>query len=250
MARWTHREVTPNVLRDSWEGAVGPLAAHNSLRGVMTARVSHPLFARIYPRIDAFAEAHGGLEHRKELLEGVQGRVLEIGAGTGANFRHYPPQVERVIAVEPEPRLRALAEQAAAGAPVPVEVVDALAEKLPVGDGSVDVVVASLVLCTIPDVPAALAEAARVLKPTGELRFYEHVASSRPRFARIQRLIAPAWRLAGGGCHLTRDTERAIVEAGFSIERVRRFDFLINGRTGPASPSIIGTVHPPIGDGG
>jgi ubiquinone/menaquinone biosynthesis C-methylase UbiE len=99
-------------------------------------------------------------------------------------------------------------------------------------------------------VPAALAEAARVLKPTGELRFYEHVASSRPRFARIQRLIAPAWRLAGGGCHLTRDTERAIVEAGFSIERVRRFDFLINGRTGPASPSIIGTVHPPIGDGG
>ena len=118
------------------------------------------------------------------------------------------------------------------------------AEELPLDDGSFDVAVCSLVLCTIADVPGALAEAGRVLKPGGELRFYEHVRSARPRFFRVQRLLNPLWRIGGGGCNLTRDTERAIREAGFTVKDIRRFDFLINGRANPASPSIIGTARP------
>jgi ubiquinone/menaquinone biosynthesis C-methylase UbiE len=210
----------------------------------MAKAVSHPLFARIYPRINAFAEAHGSIEHRQEMLAGIHGRVIEIGAGLGSNFVHYPAEVEQVVAVEPEARLRAVAEQAAAKAAVPVEVRAGRAEELPADDDSFDVAVFSLVLCTITDVPAALAEARRVLKPGGELRFYEHVRSERPRFFRIQRLLNPLWGLLGGGCHLTRDTERAIQAAGFTLKEIRRFDFLINGRTNPASPSIIGTARP------
>ncbi|MCZ4102790.1 class I SAM-dependent methyltransferase [Streptomyces sp. H39-C1] len=214
----------------------------------MPTEVSHPLFARIYPRINAFTEAHGAVEHRQELLVGIRGRVLEIGAGTGANFWHYPPEVEHVVAVEPEPRLRAQAERAAAEASVPIEVRAGLAEDLPAPDSSVDVVVASLVLCTVGDVPRVLAEAARVLRPAGELRFYEHVKADRTRRARLQRMLDPLWTRVGGGCHLTRDTERAITDAGFAVAHVRRFDFLVNGRTAPSSPTIIGVAHKRLPD--
>ncbi|WP_406379487.1 class I SAM-dependent methyltransferase [Streptomyces sp. NBC_01618] len=212
----------------------------------MAKTVSHPLFARIYPRINACAEAHGSIGHRQELLAGVRGRVIEIGAGTGANFRHYPPGVDEVVALEPERRLRTLAEQAVSSAVVPVQVLPGRAEELPVPDGSFDVAVLSLVLCTIADVPSALAEVARVLKSSGELRFYEHVRSQKPRAFRRQRILNPPWRLVGGGCNLTRDTERAITDAGFAVKEIRRFDFLINGRANPASPSIIGTAHPRV----
>ncbi|MFE0188398.1 class I SAM-dependent methyltransferase [Streptomyces sp. NPDC059008] len=214
----------------------------------MVKAVSHPLFARVYPKINAYMEAHGSIEHRRELLAGVRGRVVEIGAGTGANFRHYPTEVDQVIGVEPEPRLRARAERAAADAAVTVEVRPGRAERLPVADGSVDAVVVSLVLCTIEDVPGALAEAARVLRPTGELRFYEHVRSPKPSAFRWQRLLNPLWRRLGGGCNLTRDTERAIREAGFTVEKVRHFEFLPEGRPHPASPSIIGVARPPAVD--
>ncbi|PVE11503.1 class I SAM-dependent methyltransferase [Streptomyces scopuliridis] len=210
----------------------------------MARAISHPLFARIYPRINAFAEAHGSIDHRRELLAGVRGRVIEIGAGTGANFRHYPSEVEQVVAVEPEPRLRALAERAAAEVTLPVDVVDGRAEHLPAADHHFDVAIMSLVLCTIADVSAALDEVLRVVKPTGELRFYEHVRSPRLRQFRVQRTVNPLWRLAGGGCNLTRDTEQAITGAGFTVKDIRRFDFLINGRAGLASPSIIGTARP------
>ncbi|OXY92409.1 class I SAM-dependent methyltransferase [Streptomyces diastatochromogenes] len=206
--------------------------------------VSHPLFARIYPRINAFAEAHGCVEHRQELLAGVHGRVIEIGAGLGSNFVHYPPDVQQVVAVEPEPRLRARAEEAAIEAAVPVEVRAGRAEALPADDDSFDVAVFSLVLCTIKDVPAALAEARRVLAPGGEIRFYEHVRSDDPRFFRLQRIINPLWHALGGGCDVTRDTERAIQEAGFTVKEIRRFVFRINGRANPGSPSIIGTARP------
>jgi ubiquinone/menaquinone biosynthesis C-methylase UbiE len=207
--------------------------------------VSNPLFARIYPRINAYAEAHGALEHRRELLAQTSGTVLEVGAGTGANFSHYPQQVDRVVAVEPEPRLRAIAERAARQAAVPVEVHEGESEQLPVPDGSMDGVVASLVLCTLPNVPRALAEMRRVLRLGGRLYFYEHVQAKQRGLARRQRILNVIWPLVGGGCSLTRDTEQAIVDAGFEVGTVRRFDFLVNGRTTPSSPNIIGIARKP-----
>jgi ubiquinone/menaquinone biosynthesis C-methylase UbiE len=202
----------------------------------------HPRFARLYPRMCGYEDAHGALEHRKELLAPVQGRVLEIGAGHGANFARYPSAVRELIAIEPEPTLRALAEDRAAHAPVPIQVLDGSAEHLPLPDQSVDAVVASQVLCSVKSQPQALAEVARVLKPGGRLHFYEHVRSDRPGFALLQRVLDLVWPLQGAGCHLARRTEQAIAQNGFTIEKVRRFDFLINGRRRPNSPIVLGVA--------
>src|SRR6266508_2488374 len=116
-------------------------------------------------------------EHRRKLLAGLSGQVVEVGAGNGLNFTLYPETVEHVLAVEPEPLLREAAIEEAKKAPVPVEVVDGLASELPAEDASQNAAVASLVLCSVPDQAEALAEMRRVLKPGGELRFYEHVIS-------------------------------------------------------------------------
>lgn len=161
---------------------------------------------------------------RAALLEGLSGTVVEVGAGSGTNFASYPATVERLIAVEPEPHLRADAERAAASAPVPVEVVDALGESLPLADGEADAVVYCLVLCSIPDQAAALAEARRVLRPGGELRYYEHVAEPRgTRARRWQELVdrSGVWARLGGGCHVARETGDAIRAAGFTVEQER-----------------------------
>ncbi|HEY8482725.1 MAG TPA: class I SAM-dependent methyltransferase, partial [Spirillospora sp.] len=123
--------------------------------------VRHPIFAWLYPRLDAASAKAGGAAHRDELLAGAAGRVLEVGAGHGANFAHYPPEVTEVVAVEPEPRLRAKADVLAARAPVPVTVRPGVAEDLDVDDGSFDVAVASLVLCSVRDPVRALAELRR-----------------------------------------------------------------------------------------
>lgn len=182
---------------------------------------------------------------RDELLAGLSGRVVEVGAGNGANFRHYPPAVEEVVAVEPEPYLRAKAEQAAREAPVTVRVMDGTADELPLEPDSVDAAIASLVLCTIPDGPGALAEMSRVLKPGGELRFLEHVRSDEPRKARVQRMSDSSgiWPLMGGGCHCSRDTLAAIETAGYSIERVDSFSL------GPSwwitNPHVLGVARAP-----
>jgi SAM-dependent methyltransferase len=138
-----------------------------------------------------------------------------------SDFAHYPDTVAEVVAVEPEDRLRALAEKAAAHAPVPVPV--GHADAVPAEDGAIDAAVASLVLCSVPDVAGTLAEIRRVLRPGGELRFFEHVRSDKPWFALLQDAITPLWSRAGGGCHLNRDTAAAIRAAGFEIECLDRF---------------------------
>jgi ubiquinone/menaquinone biosynthesis C-methylase UbiE len=209
----------------------------------MAGTVRHPIFARLYARLSPGVERKGGAEHRDELLAGAAGRVIEVGAGNGLNFAHYPPAVTEVIAVEPEPYLRDRAAEAAAHAPVPVRVVDGVAQRLPAEDGEFDAAVASLVLCSVPDQAAALAEIRRVLNPDGELRFYEHVVSDRPRTARIQHALDDwrIWPRVSGGCHAARDTAAAIEAAGFTIERCRRFPFA----AGPvALPHIIGVARP------
>jgi SAM-dependent methyltransferase len=186
---------------------------------------SHPLFARFYAVASRSMERKGASDHRRELLEGLHGRVVEVGAGNGLNFRHYPPEVTGVVAVEPEPYLRAKAEEAARHAPVPVRIQTGLADALPFPDGEFDAAVCSLVLCSVPDLPRALAEVRRVVRPDGELRFYEHVRGGGLR-AHLQDAVDPVWSRIGAGCHANRDTVAAIEQAGFHVERVRRFDFV------------------------
>ena len=162
--------------------------------------VKNPLFARYFDWFGGRNEERGNRELRRELLAGLSGRVMEVGAGNGLNFPHYPGSVHEVVAVEPEPYLRGRAVEAAAVAPVPVRVVDGTAAELPAADGEFDAVVVSGLLCSVSDVPAALAELGRVLRPGGQLRFYEHVRSRDAWFARFQQaadlvLAAPDGRL-------------------------------------------------------
>jgi len=205
----------------------------------MAGAKRHPVFARLYPLISRGSEA---VEHRRMLLAGLAGRVIEVGAGHGLNFAYYPATVSEVVAVEPEPHLRRLAGAAAARARVPVEVRDGTAEALPAAEGEFDAAVVSLVLCSVPDQQMALREIARVLRPGGELRFYEHVVSNRPSTARIQRALdATVYPALAGGCHCARDTGGAIEAAGFQIEREERIRF--KPRVGPAVPHILGIAR-------
>jgi ubiquinone/menaquinone biosynthesis C-methylase UbiE len=204
--------------------------------------VKNPLFARYFDRCGARNEERGGRELRAELLAGLSGRVLEVGAGTGLNFPHYPVSVRALVAVEPEPYLRARAAAAAAVAPVPVTVTGGTAAELPAADGEFDAVVVSGVLCSVADVPAALAEFARVLRPGGQLRFWEHVGSRDPAYAWFQRAADLAWPHLMGGCHVRRDTLAAISRV-FTVEACRGFRFPASALPSPVAPRILGVAR-------
>jgi ubiquinone/menaquinone biosynthesis C-methylase UbiE len=212
--------------------------------------VKHPIFARFFDRLSQREERLGQAEHRRELLAGLAGRMVDVGAGNGLNFRFYPPAVTEVVAVEPEPYLRDRAGEAARDAPVRVEVIDGVADRLPADDASFDAGIASLVLCTVPDQRAALTELFRVIRPGGELRFYEHVRADGGGLARFQDAAALVWPTLGGGCHPNRDTAAAIEAAGFSIERCRRFPFRPCFFCAPVAPRILGVARRPYEAGG
>jgi ubiquinone/menaquinone biosynthesis C-methylase UbiE len=194
----------------------------------------HPRFAELYPRAAAQADRRGAAGHRRRLLDGLAGRVVEVGAGNGRNFAHYPAAVTEVVAVEPEPTLRALAAEAAGSAPVAVTVIAGVAEALPFADAELDAAVVSLVLCSVADQARALDEVRRVLRPGGELRFYEHVAPRRQPKRAAFRLADALWPKLAAGCHLSRDTAGAIAAAGFAIEACERFEF----RGAPLEPRL------------
>jgi ubiquinone/menaquinone biosynthesis C-methylase UbiE len=204
--------------------------------------VHHPLFARVYGRVGQLMDAEIG-DHRRRLLAGLAGRVLEVGAGNGLNFPHYPASVTEVLAIEPEPYLRRLALAAARQAPVPIRVVDGTAEALPAHDATVDAVVASLVLCTVTDLNQALAEARRVLHPGGTLRFYEHVRATDPRLARWQDRLQRPWGWLVGGCHPNRDTVAAVTAAGLRVVQLERFD--LQAMPPLARPHVLGVAERP-----
>jgi ubiquinone/menaquinone biosynthesis C-methylase UbiE len=207
----------------------------------MPAEVKHPVFARFFDRLSGVMEKEVG-PWREELLAGLSGRVVEIGPGNGINFRHYPAAVEEVVAFEPEPYLRAKAQRAAQLAAATVSVRAGVADSIELEDASVDGAVACLVLCSVPDQQAALAELRRVLKPGGQLRFLEHVRAGKPRKARVQRTLdgSGVWPRLAGGCHCSRDTVGAIQAAGFHVERTRNLDL------GPSwvitNPHVLGAA--------
>jgi ubiquinone/menaquinone biosynthesis C-methylase UbiE len=218
--------------------------------GAAEEKVHHPLFARIYMRMTSGRRNRGEDEYRERMLAGLRGKVIEVGAGNGLNFPLYPRSVEKVLAVEPEPLLRQAAEEEAKEAPLPIEVVDGVAGNLPVEDGSQDAGVASLVLCSVPDQERALAELRRVIRPGGELRFYEHVVASKPLPARLQRIAdATFWPRVAGGCHMARDTAPEIERAGFQIESIDRFPFS-PGAVVPSMPHILGVARRPGSESG
>jgi ubiquinone/menaquinone biosynthesis C-methylase UbiE len=211
----------------------------------MPSVTNHPFFSRVYPSIARAGEKGGAGEHRRALLAGLQGRVIEVGAGHGLNFAYYPADVSEVIAVEPEPHLRALARRAAERVAVRVNVIDGSAGALPAGEGEFDAAVASLVLCSVPDQDLALREIHRVLHSGAELRFYEHVIARDPRAARVQRVLdATIYPFLAGGCHCARDTGAAIGRAGFEIEREERIAFKPS-LLAPVIPHILGAARRP-----
>lgn len=212
----------------------------------MTDDVHHPLFACLWGRLSAALEKRGAAEQRHRLLRRLEGHVIEIGAGNGMNFVHYPRTVTKVVAVEPEDRLRELAEQAAARAPVDIEVVDGVAERLPAGNGAFDAAVASLVLCSVRDQDAAFGEIRRVLRPGGRLRFFEHVVAAGAGHRRVQQLLdATVWPRLGGGCHAARDTVAGIEQAGFVVTEIDRFRFPDTRLPTPTSPAVLGEALRP-----
>jgi ubiquinone/menaquinone biosynthesis C-methylase UbiE len=178
------------------------------------------LFSACYDRGFKATEEAGLRQMRHELLAGARGRVLELGAGTGLNLEHYPEAIESLTLVEPDPHMTKQLRPKLARAGIDADVVEGPAEQLPFPDGSFDTVVVTLVLCTVPDQGAALAEISRVLEPGGQFLFIEHVRSRNPALAKWQDRLEGPWRFLGDGCHCNRDTAAAIVASPLGIGEV------------------------------
>ena len=215
----------------------GPLAT--------LARAYDRLFARVYDPVLAGPE-RAGLGHAREgLLASASGRVLEIGAGTGANLAHLPRTgIVSLTLVEPAAPMRARLSRRVDALrdrlPDDTRVIDGSAASLPVADGTVDTLVSTLVLCSVPDVDAAVRELRRVLTPDGHLLLLEHVAGTGTT-RRLQGLIDPGWRVVARGCRLVRDTRAALERGGFDVSDVVDWRMPGGGVTGPA---LLGTARP------
>lgn len=188
----------------------------------------HLVHAALYDPVMSLAERMGLGEERRRLVAEARGRVLEIGAGTGRNLPLYR-DIESLTVVEPDGAMRRHLLDRVASAVVPVEVHESAVDDSGLPAGAFDTVVSSLVLCTIPDVPAALAEVRRLLAPDGQILFLEHVRLPGVR-GRVQRGVTPAWRRLTAGCHLDRDSLAAMRQAGFVITDCHRSGTIVRGR--------------------
>jgi SAM-dependent methyltransferase len=178
------------------------------------------------------------------VLAGLCGRVIEVGSGDGRSFEHYPPEVEHVLAVEPDPTARAAATERAKAARVPIDIVDGDAGGLPAEDAALDAAVVMGLLCSVPDPAAALRELRRVLVTGGELRLWEHVRSDNAAFRVLQRAFDVLfWTRALGGCQTTRDTEAEIKAAGFRFEALTRGFHSSSLLTITSAPYVIGIAR-------
>ena len=179
-------------------------------------------FARRYDQLTARMEDSWLRQARADLLVGLSGTVVELGAGTGHNLEHYPDTVERLVLTEPSAAMRDQLRARVNGTarPFDVEIVDATADRLPFNDGTADALVSTLVLCSVPALGPVVTEARRVLRPGGELRLIEHVAAEREWAHRIQTRLDPVWNWLEGSCHLDHETRTALAAGGFDVSGV------------------------------
>lgn len=197
----------------------------------------HPWFAATYNWLLSVPEQVLLGQIRRHVAGEATGQVLEIGVGTGANFRYYRSAVEPIVANEPDPYMLRQAKQEAVRLGRDVEFCRCPAEALAFADCSFDTIVITLVLCTVVDQAAAFAEMKRVLKPDGSVRFLEHVRSAGAWGAQVQDLLTPIWRQCGAGCHLNRRTAENMQAAGFEIVETQRKQL-------PLLPLIYGVARP------
>jgi ubiquinone/menaquinone biosynthesis C-methylase UbiE len=178
----------------------------------------------ILPRcVDWLLSRKPFLEARERIAAGLTGEVLEIGFGSGLNLPYYPKTVTRILAVDPSGTARELAAERLGACPIPVEFCGLDGQALPLPDASVDSVLSTFTLCTIPDLGRALAEVRRVLKPGGRFHFLEHGRSPEPNVAKWQDRLTPIQRRIAGGCHLNRAIDRAIEDADFTLVSLERY---------------------------
>lgn len=198
----------------------------------------HRWFASIYNRLLTSSEGSYMRRMREEIVGGARGRVLEVGAGTGINFAYYNDHAAEVVATEPDPYMLEWARRRVQDAGCPIELRQASVEELPFEDRSFDTVVSTLVMCTVRDPLRALSEVRRVLKPSGELRMYEHVRYDHAFGAFWQDLVTPMWRWFGGGCHPNRDIARFVREAGFEFRHLE-----LSKPVPPIPPMVFARPH-------
>jgi ubiquinone/menaquinone biosynthesis C-methylase UbiE len=189
------------------------------------------VFSALYDRALRGTEEAGLRETRRRVLAAARGRTIDIGAGTGANLGLYPDAVTELVLSEPDPHMVKRLRSRLAHSAIPAELIEAPAERLSFEDSSFDTAVFTLVLCTVPDPGAALAETARILKPGGRLLFVEHVRAAEPSLARWQDRLEAPWRFLADGCHCNRDTVAAIEASPLTLDQVTLGDL-------PKSPPI------------
>ncbi len=213
---------------------------------------------RIYERwllprlIDLAMRNKEATRYRQKMIPGARGRVLEIGVGSGLNLPFYGPEVAHLYALDPSEALLAMAGRKRAPGGVPVEFLQGSAEEIPLATRSIDTVVTTWTLCTVPDATRALREARRLLGPGGALLFVEHGLAPDPGVERWQLRLNPVWRRCSGGCNLDRKIDRLIREAGFEILELeneyakgpRPFTYMYFGRARPARGGAAAQVTP------
>jgi len=198
---------------------------------------------RVVPRlVDRSLDDRIAGPWRESVCSGASGTVLELGFGSGRTLPFYPPAVTRVLAVDPSDLAWEMAAERITASRMPVERVATDAASLPLPPASVDTVVSTWSMCTIPDLGAALREVSRVLRPGGSLRFVEHALAPSTRMARVQRTIQPVWGLVAGGCHIDRDILELVRDARFDVSTSH--EGYLDGVSSPASWLVMGAAIP------